>query len=95
MRVENRLGEEIVALRGTLTAKDRANTSPLELCHVVTDERERIPACGNTEIRCAVRNRRFTDIERAFVEGSPGRFTEGWEPQYVKFASGRTIDAEL
>lgn len=95
VKVENHSGEEIVALRGALTAKDRASALPLELCQVGIDENERIAAYGDTEIRCAVTNRRFTAAERAFVEGSPGQFTEVWEPRYVKFASGKTIDVDL
>ncbi|HEV8694185.1 MAG TPA: hypothetical protein VGQ93_08405 [Lysobacter sp.] len=93
--IDNLGNEDIVALQGSLKAKDRDNYLPLDLCWIDTSEQQRIPAHGHTEIRCGNPNRHIDANERAFVENRSGRFTEVWEPRSVRFASGRTFQSGL
>ena len=91
VRVENHGTQPIVALKGSLQARDRDTYLPMDLCWI--DLQQEIPSGESTEFYCGNSARQASDQQKAFAEHDDGRFTETWEPQYLKLASGRELDA--
>ena len=93
--IDNHADSDIVALQGSLEAKDRDNYLPLDLCWVDLNEQHAINAHSHTEIQCANRNFIAGPNERAFVDDPPGRFEVVWKPKRVKLSDGKVLDSKL
>jgi hypothetical protein len=94
IRVENLGDQPIVAMRGSLQARDKEAPLPLDLCWIDFSQRELAPR-ESTEIDCGKMNRAAGAQERAFVDDSGSRFEVEWSPRYVRLADGRELDAGL
>jgi hypothetical protein len=91
VRVENHGSQPILALKGALQARDRDAYLPMDLCWI--DLQQEIPSGESSEFYCGNRARQANDQQRAYADHAEGRFTEEWQPQYLKLASGRELDA--
>jgi len=93
--IDNHSDADIVALQGSLEAKDRDNYLPLDLCWVDLNEQRTIHAHSNLEIQCANRNFIAGPNQRAFVADPPGRFEVVWKPRRVSLSDGKVLDSKL
>lgn len=91
VRVENHGSQPIVALKGSLQARDRDAYLPLDLCWI--DLQQEIAAGEGVEFYCGNSARQASDQQRAFADQDSARFTEEWQPQYLKLANGRELEA--
>jgi len=92
VRVEN-LGEQgIVAMKGSLKARDSESVLPLDLCWIDLGSGQELAPGDSTEFDCGLAHRHASPEARAFVSDSTSRFQIEWEPQYVKLADGRELD---
>ncbi len=91
VRVENHGSQPIVALKGSLQARDRDAYLPMDLCWI--DLQQEIASGDSVEFYCGNSARQASDQQKAFADHDESRFTEAWEPQYLKLASGRELDA--
>ncbi|HWX67691.1 MAG TPA: hypothetical protein VNZ27_14830 [Rhodanobacter sp.] len=85
----------IVAVTGSLEAKDRDEVLPLDLCWVDVGPQDRVDPASRTEIRCANLHRQISNEQRAFIDASPGRFTVVWKPKSVQLEDGTRIESGL
>lgn len=95
IRVQNRGNEGIVALSGSLKARDRDEYLPLDLCWIDLGSQQALAAGASTEFDCGNSRGGASAQERAYVSNPPGRFTVEWEPRHIKLASGREMDSGL
>jgi hypothetical protein len=93
--IDNHTDADIVALQGSLEARDRDAYLPLNLCWVDLNEQRTISAHARTEIICANPHRGAASNERDFVADPPGRFTVNWEPKLVRMADGKVLESKL
>ena len=63
----------------------------MDLCWI--DLQQEIASGDSTEFYCGNTARQASDQQRAYADHAEGRFTEEWQPQYLKLASGRELDA--
>jgi hypothetical protein len=89
VRVENHGSQSILALKGELQARDRDAYLPMNLCWI--DLQQEIASGDSTEFYCGNTARQASDQQRAYADHAEGRFTEEWQPQYLKLASGREL----
>jgi hypothetical protein len=91
IRVTNQSNDDIVALKGSMMARDRDAYLHMQLCWVEIDEV--IEAHSRKEIECARPQSQADSQQRAFVaEGSSsGRFNIIWEPRMIQFANGKVL----
>lgn len=95
IRIQNRGNESIVALSGSLKARDRDEYLPLDLCWIELGSQQTLAAGASTEFDCGRGRGGATDQQRAYVDNPAGRFTVEWEPRHIKLASGRELDSGL
>jgi hypothetical protein len=93
--IDNHTDADIVALQGSLQARDRDAYLPLDLCWVDLNEQRTISAHARSEIICAHPHRNAGPNEREFVADPPGRFTVTWEPKLVRMADGKVLESKL
>jgi hypothetical protein len=91
IRVQNLSDRTIVALRGSLEARDKDAYLPMDLCWIDIGEQQAIPSGGTLELLCGHDYRGASQQHRDFVFNPPGRFKVVWEPQYIKFADGQEM----
>lgn len=95
IRVENRGDDTIVAMRGSLQARDSEQYLPMDLCWISLNDSRPIAPGGHVELTCGHDHRGAGPQQEAFVNNREERFRVVWEPRYVKFASGRVLDTGL
>ena len=93
--IDNHADADIIALQGSLEARDRDAYLPLDLCWVDLSEQRTITAHSRTEIICANSHRNAGAQERDFVADPSGRFTVTWEPKLVRLADGKVLESKL
>jgi hypothetical protein len=93
--IDNHTDADIVALQGSLQARDRDAYLPLDLCWVDLNAQRTIAAHSRTEITCAHPHRNAGANERDFVADPPGRFTVTWEPKLVRLGDGKVLETRL
>jgi len=93
--IDNHTGADIVALQGSLQARDRDAYLPLDLCWVDLNEQRTITAHSRSEIICAHPHRNAGAQERDFVADPSGRFTVTWEPKLVRLSDGKVLESKL
>jgi hypothetical protein len=93
--VDNHTDTDIVALQGSLQARDRDNYLPLDLCWIDLNEQQPISAHARREITCAHPHRNAGANERDFVADPPGRFEVTWEPKLVRMTDGKVLESKL
>jgi hypothetical protein len=91
IRLSNLGDQPVVSLRGALNARDAREYLTMDLCWIETGAERTIPSSSSIEVVCGGRPG-VTDQQRAFVAGSPGRFTVEWTPKYIQLADGRAFD---
>jgi len=92
--IDNHSDADVIALKGSIEAKDRDAYLPLNLCWIDLGEQRSISAHSHAEIQCANRNFSAGPNERAFVDDPPGRFEVIWSPQLVKLSDGKVLQAK-
>lgn len=95
VRVDNLGDEAIVALTGSLHARDREAVLRMDLCWIDLGHQGVLPARGHVEFDCGNPARGVSDQQQDFVRNPAGRFEVVWEPHRIKLASGRELDAGL
>jgi hypothetical protein len=92
--IDNHTDVDVVALQGSLQARDRDNYLPLDLCWIDLNEQRTIAAHARIEITCAHPHRSAGANERDFVADPPGRFSVTWEPKRVRLADGKVLESK-
>jgi hypothetical protein len=93
IRVDNLSNEFIVAVRGSLQARDSEAYLPLDLCWIdLRDDGRPIPPQGFRDVVCGHGQRGASKQHEDFVSNPKGRFRVEWEPKYIKFGNGRILE---
>lgn len=95
VRVDNLGDEAIVALTGSLHARDREAVLRMDLCWIDLGRQGALPARGHVEFDCGNPARIASEQQRDFVRNPPGRFEVVWEPNRIQLAGGRVLEAGL
>lgn len=95
VRVENLSDESVVAMTGSLHARDRESALTMDLCWIDLGRGSELPPRSRLEIDCGHDHRGANQQQRDFIDNPPGRFTVEWEPHHITLASGRELDAGL
>lgn len=95
IRIENLSDERIVAMTGSLHARDKQSVLPMDLCWIDLGPGRELPPRASIETPCGSARRDASDQQRDFVAHRAGRFTVEWEPHRITLASGRELDSGL
>jgi hypothetical protein len=93
IRVQNLSSDRIVALKGSLQARDTQAYLPMDICWIDIDDQQELPPGGTLDLNCGGRFG-VSEQQRAFVDRPPGRFTVEWEPKYIKLGNGRELNGD-
>jgi hypothetical protein len=95
IRIENLSNERIVAMTGSLQARDSESVLPMDLCWIDLGRSQELAPRSSIEINCGNANRGASQQQRDFIDDTAKRFSVEWEPHHITLASGRELDAGL